>query len=342
MVLAFDVSASMAATDLTPTRMAAAKAAAKAFVQAQPASVAIGVVAFSDCRHHRPGADQRPGDGARGDRPPGAQKGTSLGQGIAASLKADQRGRDAADRRLLQQPLARADGLALPRCRPAATPRRSIVLLTDGENNEAPDPQAAAQTAADRGVRIDTVGIGTDGGSGRQAERLHRAHAARRGHAPAGGARSPAARTSRAADAAQLPSLYAGLHPRLAIQPTAARDHRAGRRAGPAVPDGRRRGLARLAGAAAMMDLLWAGCARPAGARADPGGRATSGPCGGGARPAVRYSSLSLVREAMPGTSRLRRHLPFAIFLAAVAASSSRSRGRPRSWPCPPTRRPSC
>jgi Ca-activated chloride channel family protein len=36
-----------------------------------------------------------------------------------------------------------------------------IVLLTDGENNESPDPLAAAQTASDRGVRIYTVGIGS-------------------------------------------------------------------------------------------------------------------------------------------------------------------------------------
>ena len=48
MILAFDVSGSMAATDLAPTRMEAAKAAARAFVERQPPSVRIGVVAFSD------------------------------------------------------------------------------------------------------------------------------------------------------------------------------------------------------------------------------------------------------------------------------------------------------
>ena len=46
MVLAFDTSASMAATDLSPTRMEAAKAAARAFVRAAAAAVRIGVVAF--------------------------------------------------------------------------------------------------------------------------------------------------------------------------------------------------------------------------------------------------------------------------------------------------------
>ena len=47
-ILAFDVSASMAATDIQPTRIDAAKAAAKDFVARQPSSITIGVVAFSD------------------------------------------------------------------------------------------------------------------------------------------------------------------------------------------------------------------------------------------------------------------------------------------------------
>ena len=48
MILAFDVSSSMKAKDLTPTRMAAAKKAARTFVADQPSSIRIGVVAFSD------------------------------------------------------------------------------------------------------------------------------------------------------------------------------------------------------------------------------------------------------------------------------------------------------
>jgi Ca-activated chloride channel family protein len=47
-ILAFDVSGSMAAEDLTPNRMEAAKTAARAFVERQPASVRVGIVAFSD------------------------------------------------------------------------------------------------------------------------------------------------------------------------------------------------------------------------------------------------------------------------------------------------------
>ena len=67
-ILSFDVSGSMAATDMEPTRMEAAKAAARTFVARQPPAILIGVVAFSDsgfsisCR-------RRPGAGPRGDRP---------------------------------------------------------------------------------------------------------------------------------------------------------------------------------------------------------------------------------------------------------------------------------
>ena len=38
------------------------------------------------------------------------------------------------------------------------------MLISDGENNESPDPLQAARLAADRGVRIDTVGIGSAAG----------------------------------------------------------------------------------------------------------------------------------------------------------------------------------
>ena len=47
-ILAFDVSGSMAADDLQPSRIEAAKAAARTFVERQPPSVQVGVVVFSD------------------------------------------------------------------------------------------------------------------------------------------------------------------------------------------------------------------------------------------------------------------------------------------------------
>ena len=88
MILAFDVSGSMAADDLKPTRMDAAKAAAKAFVERQPPGVVIGVVAFSDAGLSvQAPTDDQAAVLAAIDRL-GPEQGTSLGQGILASLSA--------------------------------------------------------------------------------------------------------------------------------------------------------------------------------------------------------------------------------------------------------------
>src|SRR5258708_9258855 len=87
-ILAFDVSGSMAADDLKPTRMEAAKAAAKDFVQRQPLTVQIGVVSFSDSGNavQAPTNDQHAILEAIDRLTP--QRGTSLAQGIQASLNA--------------------------------------------------------------------------------------------------------------------------------------------------------------------------------------------------------------------------------------------------------------
>ena len=186
-ILAFDVSASMGATDLAPTRMEAAKAAAKDFVARQPSSITIGVVAFSDSgvSVQAPTNDQATVLSAIDRLAP--QRGTSVAQGILASLKVIATAPSGAVRqRLLHQRIA-------PRRRPSPTPTpvpagihapAVIVLLSDGENNEIPDPLAAAQAAADQGVRIYTVGIGSAAGSDAGPERLPGPHPARRGDAP--------------------------------------------------------------------------------------------------------------------------------------------------------------
>jgi Ca-activated chloride channel family protein len=160
-LLAFDVSGSMAATDVAPTRMEAAKASALAFVGQQPPSVRIGIVVFSDTGFSTqvPTHDRAAVEAAIHRLEP--QRGTSLGQGILQSLAAIE---DADD--------AETDYYSNPtEPRPDATPVPAgvyepaiIVLLTDGENTVQPDPLLAAQEARDRGVRIDTVGIGTPAG----------------------------------------------------------------------------------------------------------------------------------------------------------------------------------
>jgi len=166
-VLAFDVSGSMAAADVAPSRMEAAKAAALAFVEKQPPSVRIGIVVFSDTGFSTqvPTNDRPAVEAAIQRLEP--QRGTSLGRGILQSLAAiDAAGEDATDyytNRTGPVPDATPvpDGVYEPAI---------IVLLTDGENTVEPEPLGAAQEARDRGVRIDTVGIGSPEGATLEVE----------------------------------------------------------------------------------------------------------------------------------------------------------------------------
>ncbi len=159
-MLIFDVSASMAAEDIEPSRMEAAKAAAQVFIEQQPTNIKIGIVAFSDGGLVvQPPSDDRAAISATIDRliP---QSGTSLGQGIIAALnavtEAPEISNDATEStdQAAQAPLPR--GTFSPTI---------FVLLTDGENTDSPDPIEAAQTAIEQGVRIYTVGVGTAAGT---------------------------------------------------------------------------------------------------------------------------------------------------------------------------------
>jgi Ca-activated chloride channel family protein len=160
-VLAFDISGSMAATDFSPTRMEAAKVAARSFVERQPASVQIGVVAFSDSSYtvQAPVTDRTAVIAAINRLAP--ERGTSLGRGINASLDAIER---------VENPtkgfyVNRSPGPTPEPVPPGSHSSAAIVLLTDGQNNEDPDPVEAARSAANRGIRIHTVGIGTPEGT---------------------------------------------------------------------------------------------------------------------------------------------------------------------------------
>jgi Ca-activated chloride channel family protein len=164
-VLAFDVSASMGATDLQPTRLAAAQAAAKDFVQRQPPSVVVGIVAFSDAGITTvpPTNDQAALLAAIDRLRP--SRGTSLGQGVLASLHAievAEAGPAANNYYSNRSPAPTVTPTPVPSGYHAPA---SIILLTDGDNNESPDPIQAAQSAANEGIRIYTVGIGSAAGT---------------------------------------------------------------------------------------------------------------------------------------------------------------------------------
>jgi len=215
-ILAFDVSASMTATDLSPSRLEAAKTAATTFVEAQPPGVVIGVVAFSDSGLSvQPPTSDRAAVVAAIDRLT-AGRGTSLGQGILASLTA------IAQAESDTPAFYYSDRSPEPSPSPTPVPAGShdsavVILLSDGENTEAPDPVAAAQTAADRGIRIDTVGIGSPGGAtldldGFQVHtQLDEATLQRIADLTDGS-------YYRAGDADQLTAVYAGLDPRVVFK----------------------------------------------------------------------------------------------------------------------------
>jgi len=162
-ILAMDVSGSMAATDVAPNRLGAAKKAALSFINAQPGSVDIGVVAFQEggLEVALPTADHATASAAV--RKLTAGGGTSLGDAILASLSAITHrtvtvGRDGSAPNIGYWPSA------------------TIVLFSDGQdeagatagdNGTGADASAdaAASVAEKAGVHVETVGVGTTAGT---------------------------------------------------------------------------------------------------------------------------------------------------------------------------------
>jgi Ca-activated chloride channel family protein len=169
-VLAIDMSGSMRATDLAPTRLAAAQAAAKAFVAEQPSHVRIGVVAIAAAAAVVQSPTTRRDDIIQALERLEPQRGTALGSGLVIALDAalPRAGIDvdgfsngkprsrAADKKGAGEE-KKAEQLA----EPGSDRATAIVLLSDGQSNVGPEPLKAAELAADYGVRIYTVGIGT-------------------------------------------------------------------------------------------------------------------------------------------------------------------------------------
>jgi Ca-activated chloride channel family protein len=151
-ILAMDVSNSMAATDVAPTRLAAAKQAAGAFIDAQPDSVDIGVVAFQNgaLTTNTPGADHRAARTAV-DRLSVAG-GTSLANAILTSLSA-----------ITGKKVVIGKDGTVPDI--GFWSSATIVLFSDGEDRGSDDAAAAAAEAAQKaGVHVETVGVGTTAG----------------------------------------------------------------------------------------------------------------------------------------------------------------------------------
>ena len=168
-VLAIDVSGSMRAADVLPDRITAAKEAAKAFVADLPRSVRIAVVQFAGTAAVVQAPTLSREDVVAAIDRFQLQRGTAIGSGIVLSLATvfPDAGIDLSQI-TGQRAMPPAPG---DKPKPEFTPvepgtyaSAAIILLTDGQRTTGPDPVEAAKKAADRGVRVYTVGVGTKDG----------------------------------------------------------------------------------------------------------------------------------------------------------------------------------
>ena len=176
LILALDVSGSMRATDVKPNRLAAAQAAARTFIEDQPRSTRVGVVAFAASASVVQHPTQNRDEIFAAIEKLQMQRGTALGSSIVVALaslfpgqgitpeavqaSADARRTlpaDSAGRQNEKAP-AQASGPA------ASHDSAAIIVLTDGQANTGVAPVDAARAAAQRGVRVFTIGIGTPTG----------------------------------------------------------------------------------------------------------------------------------------------------------------------------------
>jgi Ca-activated chloride channel family protein len=168
-ILAMDVSGSMRAADVQPSRLVAAQDAAKAFVKDLPRSVRVGVVSFAGTAAVvQPPTQSHEDIYAAIDRFQ-LQRGTAIGSGIVLSLATlfPDAGIDLSQiTGQRSMPLATGEKPKpdfVP-VEPGSYGSGAIILLTDGQRTTGPDPMDAAKMAADRGVRVYAVGIGTKDG----------------------------------------------------------------------------------------------------------------------------------------------------------------------------------
>jgi Ca-activated chloride channel family protein len=157
-MLTIDVSRSMCSTDVSPNRLAAAQEAAHRFVDAQPSGTRMGITVFAaSAQIVVPPTDDR-------DRLNHAidgfstAVGTAIGNGILASIDALARVNTQ-----IAPSTVRLNGSERTRDQFASRYVPDvIVLLTDGAATTGVDPRTAARQAADRGVRVFTIGFGTE------------------------------------------------------------------------------------------------------------------------------------------------------------------------------------
>jgi Ca-activated chloride channel family protein len=161
-MLSVDVSGSMAADDVTPSRITALQGAVRNFVQDQPDGVQIGLVSFNDQARllQPPTSDKASLIQAVGGLQAGG--GTNIGDGLRVALDSIYQATD------IPRPAQSQSGAGTQAATPPADVQQapaSIVLVSDGGSNTGPPPLNVAQEAAAAGIKVYTVGIGTAQGT---------------------------------------------------------------------------------------------------------------------------------------------------------------------------------
>lgn len=169
-ILAMDVSGSMRATDVQPNRLVAAQNAAKAFIAELPRNVKVGIVAFAGSAQVAQLPTVNREDLVTAIDRFQLQRATATGNAIVISL-ATLFPDDGIDLQAMQNGRDRQRGFSIDGEKkekkerapvaPGSFTSAAIIMLTDGQRTTGVDPLEAAKLAADRGIRVYTVGIGT-------------------------------------------------------------------------------------------------------------------------------------------------------------------------------------
>ena len=170
-MLAMDVSGSMRATDVEPDRITAAQNAAKAFIAELPRHVRVGIVAFAGSAQLAQLPTQSREDLVKAIDSFQLQRGTATGNGIMLSLAtlfpdagidiSALGGRQAMRPKPIEEIGKQDPAKPFTPVAPGSYNSAAIIMLTDGQRTTGVDPLEAAKWAADRGVRVYTVGVGT-------------------------------------------------------------------------------------------------------------------------------------------------------------------------------------
>jgi Ca-activated chloride channel family protein len=180
-MLVMDTSGSMRATDIKPNRLAAAQTAARTFIDQQPGQVRVGIVSAAATASVVQSPTENRSDIAKAIDRMQPQPGTALGSGLVMALTTllPESGIDV--EKIITGTSSRRSAWTRDWARqaeidnfkpvpPGSNGSTAVVLLTDGQSNTGPELEEAAKLAAERGVRVYTVGVGTPEGITLSAE----------------------------------------------------------------------------------------------------------------------------------------------------------------------------